>query len=227
MINTIIFDLDDTLYKEKDFVFGAFKQIAFRLSKCYGMDFNKLNNDILEIFYQHGRGMVFNQLFEKYHIEEDIQHIVEEYRQAKAEVMLYEDAEWALVTLKEKGYHLAIITDGDSIAQHNKISLLNLREYVDKIIVTYDLGIEYCKPHIRAYEQTLQHFRIQPKEAIYVGDNPNKDFIGAKNLGIHTVRIIREYGDHMQTKLSQQYEADYEIHTLTKLEEVIHTINNE
>ncbi|MEM5598044.1 HAD hydrolase-like protein [Niallia circulans] len=55
------------------------------------------------------------------------------------------------------------------------------------------------------------------KDCVYIGDNPNKDFVTAKKLGLHTIRIVREIGDHMQTKLDQGYEADKKIYSLMEI----------
>lgn len=40
VINTIILDLDDTLYKELDFVYGAFKEVCIYLANKYNKDEN-------------------------------------------------------------------------------------------------------------------------------------------------------------------------------------------
>ena len=54
-----------------------------------------------------------------------------------------------------------------------------------------------------------------PSEMVYVGDNPYKDFINIKKLGIRTVRILR--GSFKDIKLDQSYEAEFTINSLDKL----------
>ncbi len=54
---------------------------------------------------------------------------------------------------------------------------------MDKIIVTDDYGKEYWKPSIRPFQMMLEYFNIKPEEAVYIGDNPNKDFLPCKELG--------------------------------------------
>lgn len=88
---------------------------------------------------------------------------------------------------------------------------------VDKIIVTDDFGLDFWKPHEFAYREMLKYFNSTPEQCIYVGDNPHKDFIGARKVGMHTVRIIREVGDHMNTFLDVDYEADNKINSLKEM----------
>lgn len=88
---------------------------------------------------------------------------------------------------------------------------------VDKIIVTDDFGLDFWKPHEIPYREMLKYFNCTSEQCIYVGDNPHKDFIGARKVGMHTVRIIREVGDHMNTFLDVYYEADNKINSLKEM----------
>ena len=54
----------------------------------------------------------------------------------------------------------------------------------------------------------------RPEETIFVGDNPEKDFPGAKKLGIKTVRINR---GKYENKKSSSLTVDYEIQNLNEL----------
>ncbi|NEZ91165.1 HAD family hydrolase [Clostridium botulinum] len=215
VINTIIFDLDDTLYKELDFVYGAFKEVCTYLSNKYNKDEKQLYKDILNTLEEHGRGKIFNIICEKYNMKADIKELVKIYREAKPKISLYEDAKYILTYLKAK--NVGIITDGKASVQWNKIKLLGLEKMVDKIIVTDDFGLDFWKPHEFAYREMLKYFNCTSQQCIYVGDNPHKDFIGARKVGMHTVRIIREVGDHMNTFLDANYEADNKINSLREM----------
>lgn len=134
MINTIIFDLDDTLYKELDFVYGAFKEVCIYLANKYNKDEKQLYKDILNTLEEHGRGKIFNIICEKYNMKEDIKELVKIYREAKPKISLYKDAKYILAYLKannkieEKYYNIGIITDGKASVQWNKIKLLGLKK---------------------------------------------------------------------------------------------------
>ena len=232
MIRTIIFDLDDTLYRELDFVYGAFREVCKYISNKYNKDEERLYQETIFILNKFGRGKVLNMLCDNNGIKEDISFLVKLYREAMPSLKLYEDAEQILMEFKGQGlknisqkqqnlYNTGIITDGKASVQWNKIKALGLKNRVDKIIVTDDYGLEFCKPNEFSYREMFKYFNCQAEECVYVGDNPNKDFIGARRVGMHTVRIIREVGDHMKTLLNEEYEGDYTIKDLSQLKYIV------
>lgn len=220
MIKLVIFDLDDTLYNERDFVTGGFAEVCKYLSLKYSEDYNLLLKGTEKILDNEGRGRVFNLLCQNYNYNEDIKKLVEIYRQAEPKLNLYDDSRYILKKLSGK-YKLGIITDGLASVQHNKIKQLNIEHIFDKIIVTDDFGKDYWKPSETPYREILKYFNLYAENAVYIGDNPNKDFIGARKIGMKTVRIIREVGDHKDVRLSNEYEADYEILNMKELTNIL------
>ena len=87
----------------------------------------------------------------------------------------------------KKKYRLAIVTNGDNYSQNSKIDRNGLRDYFDFIVISADVGSE--KPDPLMYRMALDHFGIQPEEAVYVGDTFGKDILGAHNLGIKPIWI--------------------------------------
>jgi putative hydrolase of the HAD superfamily len=221
MIKALIFDLDDTLYYEKEYVLGAFKEVAYYLGNKYGKNEGKLYFRMKEILEDLGRGKIFNIICEENMFNEDIKTLVDIYRNSRPKLELYEDSKEFLSWAKENGYKLGIITDGCSKVQWNKIEALNIKKMVDKIIVTDDLGKGFWKPHKKPYLDMMYYFNINKNECIYIGDNPNKDFIGARELGIRTIRIIRESGDHIKTFLDKEYEADCNVRNFFELRDLL------
>ena len=61
---------------------------------------------------------------------------------------------------------------------------------------------------------------------IYIGDNPNKDFVNIKKIGIKTIRVLT--GNYKNLILSEKFEAEITIKNLTLLTtKLIHKIQNE
>lgn len=226
MIKALIFDLDDTLYYEKEYVLGAFKEVTYYLGNKYDENAERLYNRSKEILETLGRGKIFDIICEENNFNEDIRKLIDIYRNSTPKLELYEDSKEFLNWARNQEYKLGIITDGCSKVQWNKIKGLGIEELVDKIIVTDDLGKEFWKPHEKSYLDMMKWFNINKNECIYIGDNPNKDFIGARELGMKTVRIIREKGDHIATFLNKEYEADYNISNALELKEVLHSTDN-
>jgi putative hydrolase of the HAD superfamily len=224
MIRFVVFDLDDTLYNERQFVYSGYRNVANYLGKNHNLDSKELYMNMCDFFKENGRKNLFDFICNKCGINQDIGELVSIYRTTKPQLNLYDDAYKLLADIKGE-YKLGIITDGESQVQWNKIRVLGVEQYFDKIIVTDDKGKEFWKPSKKPYIEVINHFGGKPNEFVYIGDNPNKDFISAKKVGMYTIRIIREIGDHMMTFLSKEYEADYNISSLDEVKKVIDIIN--
>lgn len=219
-MKALVFDLDDTLYNEADFVHGAFKEVAQYLSKKYSIACEELYRAMLRLLANNGRGRILNDICALYDLSEDISSLVEVYRNSAPRISLYEDAEHFLKYCRGK-CKLGLVTDGIHYVQWNKIRLLGLEKCFDSIIVTDDHGKDFWKPSIKPYVKMAEELGAAFDEMICIGDNPRKDFCGAKQLGIYTVRIIRPVGDHMGLRLGREYEADKEIASMYELKAVI------
>ncbi len=211
----VIFDLDDTLYRELDYVTAAFDTVAGYLSDRYGMEREVLLESMTDTLAQQGRGQIFNEVCRQYALKEDIRHLVEVYRSTQPQLTLYEDAEELLQALEAEQIRTAVITDGCAQVQRAKINGLHLEQRMNVLMVTDEAGM--TKPDPQVYARTLEDLGVKASDAVYVGDNPAKDFVGARALGMSTVRIIRPEGDHMSDAAKPGYEADLTVHALTEL----------
>ena len=225
MIKALIFDLDDTLYYEKEYVLGAFKEVANYLGNEYRKDEKKLYLRMKQLLEESGRGKIFNVICEENSFDEDIAELIDRYRNSIPKLELYEDSIEILTWARKNGYRIGVITDGCSKVQWNKIKALEIEKLVDKIIVTDDFGKEFWKPNKKSYLDMIGFFIVEKDECVYIGDNPNKDFIGAKEIGMKTIRVIREKGDHINTLLDKKHEADLNINNFFELKELLE--NNE
>lgn len=210
--NCIIFDLDDTLYSEKEYVESGFKEIA----KVYGNDslFNKLmylyNINSNNVFQRAG----FSQ--------EKCKKCIEIYRNHTPKISLDYHVKATLEYLKIKNYKLGIITDGRPKSQWNKIKALELNKYMDCIIVTDELGgEEYRKPNSKAYEIMKIELNCKFEEMIYVGDNPCKDFYVKDKYPILTIRLLSNglYAD------KEYYHGIKEDLCISSISEIMELIN--
>jgi len=224
MIKAIIFDLDDTLYYELNYVKSGFEAVSEYISLRYQVDKDIFYQQLLEVLKDQGRGKIFNLALEKFALPAaEVQGMVTVYRSHIPEgIELYNDARDVLHKYKtDKKYKTGIITDGNSEVQWKKIKTLDLLKLIDEILVSDDYGVAKRKPNSFLYSKMLEMLNVQAEEAVYIGDNPVKDFVTARKLGIKTVRIIREKGMHITKRIDQEYEADHEINTLYELDKLI------
>ena len=222
-IKAILFDLDDTLYEEKLFVKSGFKEVAKVINNKFNIDEKIFYKILIDIFNKGTRGNIFNLALKRVNItyEEDIiRSMVNVYRMHKPKIKLAEDIKSLIIKLK-KVYSLGIITDGYFEVQKKKVQALKLEELFDIIIYTDRYGREFWKPNVFGYKLALKNLEVSPEETVYIGDNPYKDFIGAKEIGITTVRILKPEQEYSKVRLDKEYEADYEIKELHEIINVL------
>lgn len=223
MIKAVVFDLDDTLISEKEYVLSGFNEVARYLSKIHNLDKENVYLQLVQLFEEKSQN-VFNQLFESYKIdytEDTIKEVIQVYRQHIPTISLYEDAKVTLHELTKCNLKLGIITDGYQETQRNKLLSLDIGHYFDCVIVTDELGRDFWKPNSKPYELMREQLGIEFNEMIYVGDNVSKDFITAKKLGIKTIHIKREEGVYSSMQLEQEYHAHYQITSLEQLRQYV------
>lgn len=222
-IKAVVFDLDDTLISERQYIASGYRHIAEVLSVRIDVDRQSIFSILMDLFHASSKN-VFNRLFEKLQIaysEEDIMELVEAYRNHEPDIQFYYDVLPCLELLKVKGIKTGIITDGYISTQRNKMKVLNADKYFDHIIVTEELGRDYWKPHPRAYEMMHKILKVSFEEMIYIGDNPEKDFYIGSIYPIKTVMICRnnEAGsDIYKGRLYlENVKENYTIHSLVEL----------
>jgi putative hydrolase of the HAD superfamily len=218
-LSAVLLDLDDTLYPESDFVRGGFHAAAELLAMRSSRDTDELFGLLMDHFQRGVRGSVFNAVLFEMQIPRDpelIEDLIRAYRSHEPQLTLFPDAEWLLPILSPR-YALGILTDGPAEVQRRKVKALGLQNRVEAIVYSDDFGREQWKPSPIPYLELLRRLHIEPSHAVYVGDNPKKDFVGARRLGLQTVRVRRPNTEHVHIEPPPGFEADHEITTLHDL----------
>lgn len=219
MIKAIVFDLDDTLISEIDYIKSGFKYVSKIISDRYKLDNNEVYEVMRELFKESSKN-VFNRVLDNFNIKykkEEVLYLVKEYREHKPNIEFYKDVIPTINKLRNNGYKLGIITDGYKETQNKKIDVLNCKTLFDEIIITDELGKEYWKPHERSYKLMSKKLNVDLSEMVYIGDNEAKDFVTANLLGVKTIRIERINGIYKENLLSNRYKAKYKLDCLEDL----------
>ena len=176
-IKGVIFDLDDTLYSEKDYVRSGYKAVSDYLSGGY--------EERLWSFFESGKPAI-DELLKELGQENEKEAVLNVYRSHKPNIHLYPNVDKVIEELKGKGIKVGIITDGRPEGQRNKLEALNLD--VEDVIITDELGgIQFRKPCDVAFRIMMTRWRMNPADIVYVGDNPAKDFQAAHQLGMRSL----------------------------------------
>jgi putative hydrolase of the HAD superfamily len=188
-----LFDLDNTLYPEIEFVKSGFRAVAHYLASRYHLDEDALVEKMQESLQRDGRGKIFDGLLHDLGVysEDRLRLLVYLYRSHRPTIHLFDDVSLTLEYLKARNLYLGLVTNGMASVQKRKIAGLGLDSIFDVIVCTDELGKEYWKPSVVPFQVALEWLGISPSEATYIGDDPRVDFVGPNSLGMLTIQIKR------------------------------------
>ena len=179
-VKAVIFDLDDTLYPERAYVKSGYRAVA----KFLG---NDAYADRLYELFEQGKPAI-DILLSEINRPDDKDKALEIYRTHKPDITMYPEMKKTLETLRVRGIKLGIITDGRPNGQNNKIDALGVRDMVDEIVITDELGgTDFRKPCDIAFRIMQVRFALPASEIMYVGDNITKDFAAPMQLGMKSL----------------------------------------
>ena len=209
----LIFDLDDTLYKEIDFLKSAYREIARVIGHPEAFDF------MLDS-YLYGDN-AFKSVIYKYNLKFTIDQQLDIYRNHKPNISLDQDTATTLDALKARGIIMCLLTDGRSVTQRNKIEALGLARWFspDDILISEEFG--HSKPSMECYQYFIN--RYPDAEFVVIGDNPAKDFITPNKLAWKTMCLLDDGRNiHKQKRIiDNEYNPVYEINQLNALVDYI------
>jgi putative hydrolase of the HAD superfamily len=225
MIKLVIFDLDNTLTD-----FKRMKEVSIEAAIQAMIDAgllvppDRIREEILKIYGDEGieYQKVFNRLLLNLIGEVDYKILaagIVGYRRAReAALVLYPHVKMTLIQLLSRGLKLAVISDAPRQEAWLRLCYLQLHHMFDMVITYEDTG-EY-KPSPVPFRMVLDRMGIQAGEALMVGDWPERDIVGAAELGIRTV--FARYGDTFGTKESG---ANFEIDDAYALVKIVDELN--
>ena len=209
----LIFDLDDTLIDEQKYVQSGFNYVANKISK----EFSKTNikKNFNKILFKNGRGNIFDIFFQSYNKKKKIQKFVKLYRNHQPNISLKVEAKELLKKLKRLKFSTYLVTDGHKLAQLRKINKLQLNKYFKKIYITHEYGHKKMKPNLYCFRLIKKKEKVKWSEIVYIGDNPNKDFVKLNSVGANTIRVLT--GPYKNLKDNKNFDAKYKIKNLSSL----------
>ena len=190
--NIVVFDLDDTLYKEIDFLKSGYRKVAELVAKQYGCDARAIYDQLLKWYYNGENA--FACLNEEYGFGNPINEYLDIYRYHHPTITLSEETRVTLSKLKEEDVVLGIITDGREITQKQKVEALGLEQWIPMDMIMINEDKKYFKPSHWSYDRiTLKCYEKYSDNdfaLFYVGDNTEKDFIAPNQLGWTSICLL-------------------------------------
>jgi len=226
MIKAVVFDLDNTLV---DFMLMKRQAIDAAINAMIDAGFNLSREDIqsrIDAIYKE-RGMEFQNVFDRL-LYGEFQKLnykilsagVIAYRRAReAALVPYPHVYMTLMELLKMGIRLAVVSDAPVREAWLRLSYLNFHHIFDYVVTFEDTGER--KPHEAPFRRALELLRVEPGEALMIGDWAERDVVGAAKVGMKTV--FARYGDTFGTVESN---ADFEVDDIAELIDIVRNENS-
>jgi putative hydrolase of the HAD superfamily len=221
MHDAVLFDLDNTLFDVKQYMTGAFADVAAHLEAVYGVNGEQVHADLVKVWrtntsmYPH----LFDDIVAECSIDADIEQIVAIFNDHEPALEPYEGVHEVINDLRQTGHTLGIITDGTAGRQRRKLDALGLRQMFEIVVLTAELDEQ--KPSQLPYDEAARRLNRPGDRCVYVGDNPEVDFAGAKKAEMGTIRVCQ--GEFRN--LPSGPDVDMSIDDISELSKVITRLN--
>ena len=191
-IQAVIFDLDDTLYPERDYVRSGYAAVGRHLRK--ELSSGEAFEDWLWGRFCTGRAdRAFDALgrhFQLHLSQGRIAELVKIYREHRPCIKPFPGMVELLGRLHATR-RLGLLSDGFLPAQRLKLQALKLERFFDAVVFTEEMGRRFWKPSPAGFERIGELLGIPHERCAYVADNAGKDFQAPNALGWRTIQVRR------------------------------------
>ncbi len=176
----VVLDLDDTLYQEADYHASGLREVCKWVETLYG---KSVTSELVGLQGQGERDLLgeISRLADvPLTVKDSLLWI---YRLHAPSIALRDEVRVMVQRLEKLCCAVVVLTDGRSISQRQKLKALGLAHL--PVYISEEYGSE--KPDALRYERIMSDFPAQAY--VYVGDNPQKDFVAPNALGWQTIGL--------------------------------------
>lgn len=196
----VIFDLDDTLYSKSEVFFKTFSQFATPSidAESLYLTYQKRSDEAFEKFSAGEISLPQSHLervsntFKDVGIElssEKIQAFIKAYQDTLNAITLSEEWIEVFQQCNKESYQIAILTNGPTNHQKNKLYQLNLSKWIPEDCWFISESIQAKKPSIQAFHHVES--KISADEYFMVGDDIQTDITGAIQANWHPIQFTK------------------------------------
>lgn len=204
-IDTVLFDLDDTLHDDTTAYRGAAREVAAALAREHPIDaavvFDAYERGVSAFW----GGLTAGQLDRGIAVERErmwyealraaglddrraARDAAAAYNRARSGALaLFPGSRELLTALRERGCKLGLVTNGFAETHHDKIDRLGLRDLIDAFFLADEVGM--VKPDPELFRHACRVLGSTPERAAMVGDRYGRDVVGAHEAGLFTVLL--------------------------------------
>jgi len=220
--HVIVFDLDDTLYAERDYVLSGYRAICEHLSDTPARSGERCQW-LWDRFLSGRSDNAFGALSSHFELglnTTGITKLVTVYRDHRPAITLREGM-GALLDKLRSTCKLGIVSDGFLPAQQFKLDALGISKYFDAVIFTESIGRECWKPSPAGFQTLCETLKTDPEACVYIGDNPSKDFVAPNALKWRTIQLLLDGQIHSHKPAPPGGQAGLIVRSIDELTEMI------
>lgn len=213
-VRAVLFDIDDTLFASSDFSAQA-RRNAVRAMVRAGLKTTSASaeRELAKIVAAHGSnfGRHYDLLSKRFPSPDRGRVVaagVAAYHNTKSSISPFPGVADTLLDLRERGFVLAVASQGLAVKQWDKLIRLGLDSLFHRVFVTSSVG---NGKNAAFYKRIARSLRLPPSSILMVGDHPLKDLAAARAAGLKTARLLA--GKHR----SEPGRADYRIRSFSQL----------
>ena len=189
-LRAVLFDLDDTLFEQETWLSGAWDAVA-AAARPQQVEYLALRTALSDMCAERsGSGTIIDRALVRVGRSDiAVAPLLARFRaHAPERLTPYRGVIDALEALRT---HVAIglVTDGNPTIQRNKLRALGLEARFDIVVLTDELGREHRKPSPVALLAALTALGVDARDAVFVGDHPEKDIAAAAAAGMRAIRV--------------------------------------
>lgn len=196
MTRGLVFDLDDTLYPERQFIRSGFKAVAEDVSRRYGVPARSAVALLLLTLRRGSRSQALQSLCLHFDLPPTVvPDLIQVIRSHTPSLYLPPSTRDVLTQARAEGWRLGILTNGLPEVQTRKVAALGLDPLVDAVVYAQEWGSGRGKPDPEPFEAIRGRLDTSSSATVFVGDDPWCDMYGARAAGMRTI-LMRRGGPH-------------------------------
>ncbi len=221
MIKAVVFDLDNTLVDFMKMKKRAIEE-AIPAMVDAGLEITpEISLKIIDEIYKE-QGIEYQQVFDEFlnRVLNKVDYkilsagIVAYRRAREASLIPYPHVYSTLNKLLKLGIKMGILSDAPVKEAWLRLAYLNFHHIVDAVVTFDETGVR--KPDPAPFKMILKRLKVNPEEAIMVGDWAERDIVGAAKIGMKTA--FAKYGDTFNT---ENHNADFQLNDISELIDII------
>lgn len=190
-----VFDLDNTLYPEKDYLFQVYYMVGQFIEYHETYDHQIITKYLIDEFEKNGRAHIFDKLIQQFNLKEEyVENCIRLLRTARLplKLLLFKEAEWMLHELVAKGKELFILTNGHPEQQYNKVTQIEWNG-LHKHVRCYFANEIVPKPEPDGLFKIMEEHQLKAEDLVFIGD-ADIDENCAKAAGVEFVYVEKLVG---------------------------------